>query len=291
MTMKKAKGDKIFDIINYTLMALVVFITLYPLWYVVVASFSSGTAVTKGDVVFWIKDFSLSAYKKTLTAPNIGTSYLNTIFYAFVGTAVSMIFTVLGGYVLSKKRLWGRKVITLFVMFTMWFGAGMMPNYILMSNLNLLDTRLGVILFGAVSTFYVILMKSFFESIPESMEESAKIDGADDFTVLFKIYLPLSTASLMTISLYYFVARWNSYFWPMILLTDETKIPLQVVLKKMLVEMTGLYENSSNMDLSVTSKETMVYSTMVIAVVPMLLIYPFVQKFFVKGIMLGAVKG
>lgn len=288
---KKTRNEKIFDIFNYAIMAVVVFITLYPLWYVLIASFSGANAVTKGEVLFTVKDFTLNAYKKVLETDNIGISYINTIIYAIAGTLVSMILTILGGYVLSKKNLIGRKFLTLFVMFTMWFSAGMMPNYILMRDLNLLDSRLGVILFGAVSTFYVILMRSFFESIPESMEESAKIDGASDFRILFSIYLPLSTASIMTISLYYFVARWNSYFWPMILINDETKIPLQVVLKKMLVEMSGLYENSGNIDLSTTSKETMVYATMVVAVAPMLCIYPFVQKFFVKGVMLGAVKG
>ena len=290
MTMK-TKGEKIFDVFNYAIMAVIVFITLYPLWYVLIASFSGAGAITGGEVIFMPKDVTLGAYKKVLSTDNMAMSYFNTIIYAVAGTAVSMVFTVLGGYVLSKKRLFGRKFLTLFVMFTMWFAPGMMPNYILMRDLNLLDSRIGVILFGAVSTFYVILMRSFFESVPESLEESAKIDGAGDFKILFSIYLPLSTASLMTIGLYYFVARWNSYFWPMILLNDETKIPLQVVLKKMLVEMSGLYENSGNIDLSSTSKETMVYATMVVAVAPMLCIYPFVQKFFVKGVMLGAVKG
>ena len=144
---KKTRNEKIFDVFNYIVMAVIVFITLYPLWYVLIASFSGASAVTKGEVFFVVKDFTLTAYEKVLKTDNIGTAYLNTIFYAIVGTAVSMAFTVLGGYVLSKKRLFGRKFLTLFVMFTMWFSAGMMPNYILMRDLNLLDTRAGVVLF------------------------------------------------------------------------------------------------------------------------------------------------
>ena len=203
--------------------------------------------------------------------------------------ALSMVLTILGGYALSKKRLRGRKFFTLFITFTMWFSAGMMPTYIIYKTLGLINTRIGVLMQGAVSTFYVIIMRTAFESVPESLEESMLIDGANDFQILLHTYLPLSVPTLMTLMLYYFVGRWNSYFWPMIILQDETKAPLQVILKKLIVEMNGLFDNG--VDITTMSKETVVYATMVIAVAPMLILYPFIQKFFIKGVMVGAVKG
>ena len=291
MKRKKNLAEITFNIFNFLFMATAVIVCLYPLWYVLIASFSGASAVTTGKVMFWIKDFNVEAYKKAFEQPYMGVSYLNTIYYALVGTVLSMVLTVVGAYPLSKKRLNGRKFMTLFTTFTMWFSAGMLPNFIMFRTYGLLDTRLGVLLQGAVSTFYVIIMRTAFESVPDSLEESMKIDGASDFQILIHTYLPLTVPTLMTLTLYYFVMRWNSYFWPMILLSTETKVPLQVVLKKLVVDMSGLFENSKEIDISTMSKETIVYATMVLAVAPMLIIYPFIQKFFVKGIAVGAVKG
>ena len=176
-------------------------------------------------------------------------------------------------------------------MFPMWFGAGMMPTYLNIRNLHLLNTRTGIILMGLMTTWNLILMRSFFDSIPVEMDESAKLDGANEFILFKDIYLPLSGAAIATISLYYFVTRWNSYFWAMILLTDEKKIPLQVVLKKLIVEMNVNFSEATNIDYTVTSRETSIFATIMISVIPMLVIYPFIQKYFVKGIMIGAVKG
>jgi len=285
------KKDHVINAVVYLILAIVVIISIYPVWYITVASFSSSDAVSTGKVVFWVKDFSLEAYKNVINTKNIWISYGNTVFYSVFGTLVNMILTVLGAYALSKKWLKGRRFFTIFIMVSMWFSPGMMASYINYRDLGMINNRWAILLIGAVSTYNVILMRSFFESIPDAMEESALIDGATDFKILFKIYLPLSKAALMTISLYYFVGHWNSYFWPMVLLQDETKIPLQVVLKKLVVQMNGMYSEKANMDYTVVSRETVVYATMVIAVAPMLFIYPFVQKFFVKGVMLGAVKG
>jgi len=285
------KKDHVINAVVYLILAIVVIISIYPVWYITVASFSSSDAVSTGKVVFWVKDFSLEAYKNVINTKNIWISYGNTVFYSVFGTLVNMILTVLGAYALSKKWLKGRRFFTIFIMVSMWFSPGMMASYINYRDLGMINNRWAILLIGAVSTYNVILMRSFFESIPDAMEESALIDGATDFKILFKIYLPLSKAALMTISLYYFVGHWNIYFWPMVLLQDETKIPLQVVLKKLVVQMNGMYSEKANMDYTVVSRETVVYATMVIAVAPMLFIYPFVQKFFVKGVMLGAVKG
>ena len=204
---------------------------------------------------------------------------------------MNMFLTVTCAYALSKKWLFGRKFFTLFIMFSMWFGAGMIANFINYRELGLINNRWGMLLLGAVSAYNVILMRSFFESIPVSLDESARLDGANEFTILLKIYLPLSTAALMTISLYYFVGHWNAYFWSMILLQDESKLPLQVLLQKLVVKMDAMNNAGGAMDYTVVSRETVVYATMVVAILPMLVVYPFVQKFFVKGVMIGAVKG
>ena len=176
------------------------------------------------------------------------------------------------------------------MLITMWFGAGMMPSYLNLKNLGLLNNLNTLIIFGCINSFYVILMRTYFESISDSLEESAKIDGASDWTVLFRIFLPLSVPSLMTIGLYYFVDRWNAFFWAMIIIRDEWKVPLQVILKKLIVQ-TQL--DSENMDVSssVVNQQTIIYATIMVATIPMICIYPFVQKFFVKGVMIGAVKG
>lgn len=286
----KSKGDKIFDAFLYLAMAIVVFICVYPLWYITVASFSSNDAVVSGRVVFWVKNFTLESYRSVVGQKNLWISYGNTIFYSFGGTIVNMFLTILCAYALSKKWLPGRKFLTLFIMVSMWFGPGMMATYINYRDLGMIDNRWAMLLVGGIATYYVILMRAFFETVPQALEEAARIDGANEFQILMMVYLPLSTAALMTISLYYFVGHWNAYFWSMILLHSDSKIPLQVLLKKLVVQMSGMNSERANMDYTVVSRETVVYATMIVGVVPMLFIYPFVQKFFVKGIMLGAVK-
>ena len=286
----KSTTDKIIDVILYIFMAIVVFVCVYPLWYITAASFSSNEAVSAGRVMFWFKDFTLESYRVVVSQQNIWIAYGNTIFYTVFGTAVNMVLTILCAYAMSKKWIPGRKFIILFTMMSMWFGPGMMATYINFRDLNMIDNRWSMLLVGAIATYNVILMRSFFESIPDALEEAAYIDGATEWQILLKIYLPLSTAALMTISLYYFVSHWNAYFWSMILLQSDSKIPLQVLLKKLVVQMGVMSGESSNMDYTVISRETVVYATMIIGIIPMMIIYPFVQKFFVKGVMIGAVK-
>jgi len=288
---RKSKGGIIFDVVLTCFMLVLVFVTIYPLWYVLVASFSSAEAVTTGKVIFWVKDFCTDAYAQAFRTKNLITAYENTIFYSVVGTFLSISMTCLGGYVTSKKRLAGRNIFITIIMITMWFSAGTMPTYLNIRNLGLMNTRTGILLLGAVSAFYLILMRTFFEGVPDAMEESAKIDGASDFTIFLKIYLPLSGAAIVTIILYYFVDRWNGYFWSMILLKDESKIPLQVLLKKLVVEMNATYTESSSYDYTTTSRETMIFATIMVSTLPIVAIYPFIQRFFVKGVTVGAVKG
>lgn len=301
MKIKRSKGEVVFDIFNIILMLFVLLITLYPLWFVLISSLSDPTAVSEGKTMFlpvFAKGqlFNFAAYKEAFEYQNglIKYAYGNTLLYAGVGTIVSMALSVLGAYPLSKKRLKGRLFFTMVMLISMWFSAGMIPQYLNMKNLGLEDSRVGIIIGFALSAFYVVLLRTYFESISDSLEESAKMDGANDFTVLWKIYLPLAVPSLMTVSLYYLVDKWNAYIWSQILFKTDTKMPLQVILKKLVVDREMASETIASMDSSAlggTSSETVIYATIMLGIIPMMIIYPFVQKFFVKGIMVGSVKG
>ena len=289
--MRRTNGEKIFGVFNGLIMLSICAITLYPLWYVIIASFSNPMAVSTGKVTIWPVGMEWASFQKVMSMPNIWSAYGNTVFYSVFGTLINMVLTVLGAYPLSKRRLRGRKLFTLLILISMWFSAGMMPTYLNFRQLGLYDQRLGILLCGAINTFYVILMRTFFENVPDSMEESAVIDGANDYTILTRIYLPLSVPALATLTMYYFVGRWNSYFWAMLLLRDQSKVPLQVLLKKLIVEVSYNVNEAVDMSVNVMTEQTIVYATIVIAVLPMLILYPLIQKYFVKGIMVGAIKG
>lgn len=289
--MFQTRGEKIFNVINVSFMLLLTVIMLYPLYYVVIAAFSDPLAVSTGEVTLLPKGFAMDSFQRVATMDRIWTAYGNTVFYSVIGTVISLTLTVLGAYPLSKRKLPGRKLITFFVLVTLWFNAGIMPTYLNFQQLGLLDTRLGILLCFAIDTFLVILMRTFFENVPDSMEESAKMDGANDWTILSRIYLPLSGPAIATITMYYFVGRWNAFFWSMMLLKDQDKVPLQVLLKKLIVEVSYNVNEAVDMSSSVMTEQTIVYATIVIAVIPMLVLYPFIQRFFVKGIMVGAIKG
>jgi len=306
---KRSTGEKVFDVINVLLLCFIGFITLFPLWYVLVNSLSDPAAVVGGKVFFWPVGFELASYKKILDQPEIWTSYGNTIFITLIGTAVSLVLSILGAYPLSKRRLHGRKFFNMIMIITMWFGAGMMPTYLNLQALGMTtdgatmlfgflpvvyDVRWTLIIAFSASAFNTILIRTYFESVSESLEESAKMDGAGDWKVLLQIFIPLSVPALMTVGLYYFVERWNSFFWAMIVIRDANKMPLQVMLRR-IIELTTFTSGDSagggNVDMTASNTETTIYATIMAAVIPMLVLYPFIQKFFVKGIMVGAVKG
>lgn len=288
--MIKSRGEKAFSVFNFLIMLIIGFVTLFPFWYVIMASISSGEAVVSGRVMLIAKDITFDAYKEVLKIDNLWSSYINAVVYTVCGTALSVALTILAAYPTSKKRLVGGRAISLFFVFTMWFSAGTIPIYLNFKSLGLLDSRLGVILGFALNTFNIVVLRTYFSSIPESLEEAAKIDGADDFYTLLHLYVPLSIPSIITIMMYYMLARWNGYFWPMVLLKDETKIPLQVLLRKLVVDMQGM-DAYDDVEVFSMTKETVVYATIVVSVIPMMIIYPYIQKYFVKGMMVGAVKG
>lgn len=288
----RTRGEKIFSVVNAVILTVVAFICLYPFIYVLAVSLSDAQNVNMGNVWLIPKGFNLDAYDQIIHRENIWTSLGNSFFYMIVGTAFSMGLTVLGAYALSKKRLKGGRVLNLIVVFTMWFNAGMVPMYLNFKGMGLLDNRWAIILGFAVNTYNFIILRTYFANVPDALEEAAKIDGASDFSILLKVYLPLALPSLATIGLFYAVEKWNSYFWPMILLQSDSKIPLQVLLKKMVVDMTSRLDSLEfGMDMQGTSEDGYIYSTMVFAMIPMLILYPFVQRFFVKGVMIGSVKG
>ncbi len=290
MKIKRSIGEHIFDTVNIILLILVAFVTLYPFWYVLICSLSNPDLVIAGQVNWYPIGFELASYKKAFEMPYIWTSYANTIFYSVVGTGISIFLTILSGYALSKKRLHGRIFFTWVMLITMWFSAGLIPSYLNIKNLGLLNNRWTVVIAHAISAFYVVLMRTYFESISDSLEESAKMDGANDWLVLFKIYVPLSVPCIMTIAMYYFVGRWNEYFFAMLIMQDEAKLPLQVILQKLIMQTRNIDPNQDISD-STLNQQTIIYATIMVAALPMICIYPFVQKFFVKGIMIGAVKG
>lgn len=288
----RTRGEKIFSVVNAVVLILIAFLCLYPFIYVLAVSLSDAKNVNMGNVWFLPKGFNLEAYDQIIHREGIWTSLINSFFYMIVGTAFSMVVTVLGAYALSKKRLIGRRILNLIVVFTMWFSAGMVPMYLNFKEMGLLDNRWAIIFGFAVNTYNFIILRTYFSNVPEALEEAAKIDGATDFSILVKVYLPLALPSLATIGLFYAVEKWNSYFWPMIILQSDSKIPLQVVLKKMVVDMSSRLDSLEyGRDMQGTSEDGYIYSTMIFAMLPMIIIYPFVQKFFVKSVMIGSVKG
>ncbi len=289
--MKYSKGEKVFICLNYVFLALLAAIMLYPLLYVLAASISSPWAVETGQVLLMPKGVRFDSYLQVLGDGEIWLAYANSVFYTVVGTAINLFFTISGAYPLSKKRFSGRPVITFFVILSMWFSAGIVPTYINIQQLGLYDTRTALLVAFACSAFNLILLRSYFESVPQSLEEAASIDGAGDFRILLTVFLPVSGAALATVGLFYAVSRWNGYFWAMVLLKDSSKIPLQVLLKKLVVESGSMDEfaNFVTQDTAV-SNATITYTTIVVSMVPMLLVYPYIQKYFVKGVTLGAVK-
>lgn len=289
--MKLSKGEKCFQVFNYIILTLAGIATLYPLVYVLSASVSEPDALQAGKVILFPVGFRLDSYKEVINFKGIWLSYANSIFYTACATLLGVILTALGAYPLSKKRLRGKKFFTIIFSVVMWFHVGMIPYYLNLKNLSLLDSRLGIVLIFCVSSFYLFIMRSAFEGVPETLEESAKIDGANDFIIAMKIYLPLVKPSLITVGLYYMVSKWNAYFWPMILLKDDSKIPLQVILQKIIVDANVADEMGTVMNVAGYSKETLIYATIAVAILPMIIVYPFAQKYFTRGMMVGAVKG
>ncbi len=290
--MIESRGEKVFKVINNILLGIMALLALYPFLYVLSASISMPYNVTTGKVLLFPKGFTLDAYKEVLGNKDIWIAYANTIFYTVVGTVLCMALTICGGYALSKPRLRGRKFFVIFMTLTLWFDAGMIPFYLTLRDLNLLHKRSGILIAFACNAFKVTLLKTNFEAIPGELEEAAKIDGATDFQILTRVFLPLAKPALATVGLFYAIEKWNGYFWAMIILDDKKMMPLQVLLKKMIVEQDIQSEYTAALNFASTiSGDTITYATIIVSIIPIVIVYPFIQKYFVKGAMVGAVKG
>ena len=278
---------RVFEVANVIILLAISFVMLYPVIYVIAASFSEETAILRGDVVFIPVGAHVKAYQKVFQYPLLWRSYGNTLLYTVLGTAINLVLTILGAWSLSQKKMVGRRFFTLMCTFTMFFNGGMIPTFLVIRELRLLNTIWAIILPGAVSTYNMILMRTFFMQIPQSLVEAAELDGCRDFGILIRIVLPLSLASLMTIGMFYAVAHWNSYFTAVLYLSKPELYPLQIILRQVVL-MNEIVENASSTENVMA--EGIKYATIVVAMLPMLCIYPFVQRYFVKGVLVGSVK-
>ena len=293
MVENKSFGSRLFDVFNYVLLFVLTLIFLYPLWYVLVGSISDPVRLfMHNGLLLRPLGFSLQGYRTMLQNPNIGIGYANTLFYVVVGTAMSIFFSCLGAYTLSRPKLMFKKIFTLLVVFTMYFSGGMIPKFLVVKGIGLYNTRMAVILPGVISTWNMIVMRTSFRAIPPSLEESARLDGAGDFTILFRIILPCAKATIAVMVLYYAVAQWNGWFDAMIYLQDRKKFPLQLFMREILLININNANNAAGNDASdVLYLDTLVkYAMIIISTVPILCVYPFVQKYFMKGVMMGSVK-
>ncbi|SDE68480.1 putative aldouronate transport system permease protein [Paenibacillus sp. UNCCL117] len=293
--LERSKGDLLFETIIHIVLGMILIVVLFPLIYVISASLSEPSAILLGEIRLLPKGFNVQAYKRVFDNADIMSGYLNTIFYTVVGTAINLVMTTLAAYPLSRKDFYGRQFVTGLVVFTMFFSGGMIPMYLLIRDLGMLNTIWALVLPGAISVWNLIIMRTFFQvSIPLEIQEAASIDGCSNSRILWRIVLPLSLPILAVMTLFYAVGHWNAFFSALIYLTDRGKYPLQLVLREILIQ-NQMNEMASIADDTLMNYmmqiEAIKYAVVVVANLPMLLLYPFLQKYFVKGVMIGALKG
>jgi putative aldouronate transport system permease protein len=279
----------IFSLINGLLLLCVGFATLYPVLYIAAVSLSETAYVVQGKVWLWPRGFNLDAYLQVLKDNRIPRAYLNTVMYTTLGVSINLLMTAVAAYPLSQRDFFGRKYFMFLIVLTMFLQPGIIPNYLIVQKYGLLNTVWALVIPNAIWTFELIILKTFYESMSTQIREAARIDGASEYRILFSIVIPLAKPALASIALFYFMGHWNSYFIPMIYLNDSTMYPLQVVLRDMLIFSEG---NRSNLvDASALAPQALKNATIVLSMIPVLLIYPFAQKYFAKGVMLGSEKG
>lgn len=288
---KRSAGDRAFDWINYLFLALFSLTILFPFWNLFVQSVSSPDSGVVDALQMWPKKFSAFNYKYVLANKYIWTGYRETLIRTIAGTALSVTLTAMGAYVLSKKKLPNRNFWTTVVLIPMFFSGGMIPSYLWMVNLHLIDNRLVLILPGLISSYNLIIMRNFFMSVPEGLEESAMIDGAGSIRIFFSIVLPISKAVLATVALWVMVGHWNAWFDATIYIRDANKLPLQVVLRRILMEGTQQMMDMNSTDTNHVTPDTLKAATTFVCMLPIMCVYPFVQKHFTKGVLLGGIKG
>jgi multiple sugar transport system permease protein/putative aldouronate transport system permease protein len=292
---RETSVDQAFNYINYVFLGIFLVVILYPLIYVVSASFSDGAAVISGRVMLWPVDFSLVAYQRIFRYERIWTGYANSLFYAVVGTLVNVTMTLIAAYPLSRRDLWGKNVILGLFLFTLFFSGGLIPTYLLVKDLGLRNTRWALIIPQALSIWNLLIAITFMRtSIPHELLEASQLDGCSDLQYFLRVLLPLSTPLIAVLSLFYAIGHWNQFFAALLYLTNKDLFPLQIILRDILISSQvdmNMMEDLQSMAAREAMRELLKYALIVVASVPVLLIYPFAQKYFVKGIMLGSVKG
>lgn len=291
---RRSVSDIIFLTINYVLLIVCCIIVLYPIYYMFIISISDGYAVLRGEVKLLPVGINFSSYKAVLESPDIPRSYLNTVIYTVVGTFINVAMTAMCAYPLSRKKFYGRNVFAFMIIFTMFFDAGMIANFMVVDQLHLTNKIWAIVLPGAINAWYMVIMRTFFQQIPEEIYESAHLDGAGDFVIFGKIVLPLSVPTIMTMVLFYAVGHWNSWFNALIYLDDKAKYPVQLIMRNIVLsgETSALSSSAAAMSQDAGIIATNVkYAVVFVTMLPILLVYPFIQKYFVKGIMVGALKG
>jgi putative aldouronate transport system permease protein len=288
--MISSKGDRIFGAINITVLAIVAMVTFFPVYYVFIVSFVDPVEYITKPFILWPEVWSLDSYKYLLSTKSFVGALYNSTFLAVVGTICSLIVTAALAYSLSRKRLRGRRTFLMLILFTILFSPGIIPHYLLVRDLHLINSIWSLILPALASGWNVILMKGFFDSLPVELEESAAIDGCNDISIFLKIILPLSLPSLAAFGLFYAVGYWNQFFNALLYLNDPTKWPIQVLLQNLLISSSNS-ELTSDVFVKAPPTETLKMAAVIIATVPILLVYPFLQKHFAKGAMVGSVKG
>lgn len=293
MRIKESAGSKLFDFFNMALMIILMFITVYPMFYILFASVSSySQLMVHRGLLFMPLGFTTKAYESVFRNSLILKGYLNTLFVVLVGVTINVLMTSLGAYFLSRKGVMWKNHIMFMIIFTMFFSGGLMPFYFTVKGIGLENSLWALIIPVAMNTFNLIIMKTSFQAIPDSMEESAKIDGANDFIVLFKIILPLSLPVVAVMILYYGVGHWNAWFNAMIFLRDRNLYPLQLILREILIDNdASAMSSQAGMQDQEAIRETIKYAVIMVATLPIVSVYPFLQKYFVKGVLVGAVKG
>ncbi|WP_136605758.1 carbohydrate ABC transporter permease [Paenibacillus dokdonensis] len=291
----ESRGDRIFNVMIYIVLSLVTVIVLYPLVFVLSASFSDPQTVLRGEMLLWPKGINLNSYVKIFQNHDILTGYSNTLLYTSIGTLINLTMTILGAYPLSRKDFVGRNAIMALFVFTMFFGGGLIPTYLLIKDLGMLNSFWVMIIPNAVSIYNIIIMRTFFQqSIPYELQEAATIDGCSNIQILSRIILPLSMPIIAVMILFYAVSHWNAFFNALLYLSDKDKFPLQLILREILIQ--GQTSDMVKMSTESAIKqqrevEGIKYAVLVVANIPVLILYPFLQRYFVKGVMIGAIKG
>jgi putative aldouronate transport system permease protein len=293
MIVEKSIGDTLFDIFNGVIMLFLVFVTLYPMYYVIIASVTGTVDLLRTQGFLWFpKGFTFGAYGMALSHPLILSGYKNILYVMVVSLVLNIVMTLFAAYFLASKNVMFKKPVLFIMLFTMFFSGGMIPGYLNIRSLGLYDSLWSLILPAAISVYNTIIYRTAIEAIPDSLGESAKIDGANDFTILFRIIFPLIKPTTIVLLLYYGIGHWNSWFPASLYLRDNYKLPIQNVLRAILIANTGILNTAvAASDQLDQFSETIKYAAIVITTVPILFIYPFLQRYFVKGAMIGAVKG